>query len=123
MGWVFVCFGTILAVEVFLRTNFKVNINTILRLSKRSSATIRSAKISDHWKEKALIQYALRIFVHSLQLLLWLTLTVLAIMVVHLLGTLFNIDVLSLLKTSLGLIVSLLVASLYIFFRAKVFHV
>ena len=123
MEWVLVCVGVILAVEVFLHTSCKKNLREMLDYTKRSTTTITSARISDHWKEKVLGHYALKIFINSLQLLFSLLLTASPIIVLHFMSMLFGLDVLALLTTPLGLIISFLCASLYIVFRAKVLRV
>lgn len=123
MDWVLVCVSTMLAVEVFLRTGFKKNISAMLEFMKRSRATIISARISDHWKEKVLTHYALKIFINSMQLIICLLLTASPIMAVHFLGNLIGMDVLSLIMTPLGLIFSIVFVSLYIVFRVKILHV
>jgi len=123
MEWVLICFGTMLAVEVFLHTSFKRNILAMLYLTKRASATITSSRISDHWKEKVLLHYAIKIFVNSIQLIVCLFLTAASILAVHFLGNLIGMDLLSHLMKPFGLIISLIWASLYVFFRVKVLHV
>ena len=123
MEWVFLCFGTILAVEVLLHTSFKRNITAILYFTRRSSATITSARISDHWKEKVLLHYAFKIFVNSMQLIVCLLLTAASIVAAHFLGNLIGMDLLSHLMKPFGIIISLVFASLYVFLRVKVLHV
>jgi len=123
MDWVLVCVGTMLAVEVFLHTTFKRNIHALIDFTKRAGATVTSARISDHWKEKVLLHYAVKIFVNSIQLALCLLFTAAAIFIVHLLGKVIGLDLFSLLMTPVGLMVSIIFASLYALFRVKVFHV
>jgi len=60
----------ILSVEVFLRLNFLSYIESILNVTKRVIYIIRQNNISDHWKEKIVPAYALRIMKYSLQILL-----------------------------------------------------
>ena len=123
MEWVLVCVSAILAVEIFLHTSCKKNIDEMFDFMKRSTTTIASSRISDHWKEKVLTHYALKIFTNSLQLFFCLLLTVSPILALHFTGKLFGTDLLSLLMTPLGLIVSLFFASLYVVFRTKVLRV
>jgi len=123
MEWGLAGVSVILAVEVFLRVSFRRNVSEMLDFMRRSGKTITSAGISDHWKEKVLAHYALKIFINSLQLLFCLFLIVSPVFALHLLGNLFGADLLSLLMTPLGIILSILFASLYVLFRNKVLHV
>ncbi|KAA9132661.1 sulfotransferase [Marinihelvus fidelis] len=66
----------IAAVELFLRWPFIARIEAVNRVSHRVLDTVRSERISDHWKEQVLPRYAGRILLASLQLagllVLWL---------------------------------------------------
>ena len=64
---VFVC---ILSVEVFIRLNFLSHLDSILKVTKKVTYVILQNKISDHWKEKVIPAYALRIMKYSLKILL-----------------------------------------------------
>ena len=119
----FACIGVVLAIEVFLRTTFRANLNHMLDFMKRSGTTITSSGISDHWKEKVLPHYAVKIFVNSIQLLFCLLLTVAPVFALHFAGLLFGMDVFSLLMTPLGIVGSILFAAVYITVRNRVLHV
>jgi hypothetical protein len=123
IDWVLVCISTFLAVEVFLRTSLKRNIGELLDYTKRSYATIASKKISDHWKEKVLPRYALRIFVNSSGLLFCLFLAVSPILVEDFIGKQFGANVLDKMMTPLGIGASIILASFYVYFRTKVLNV
>jgi hypothetical protein len=60
----------ILSVEVFIRLNFLSHIDLILKATKKAIYVISQNNISDHWKEKVIPKYALRIIKFSLQILL-----------------------------------------------------
>jgi hypothetical protein len=60
----------ILSVEVFIRLNFLSHLDSILKVTKRVTYVIPNNNISDHWKEKVIPAYALRIMRYSLQILL-----------------------------------------------------
>jgi len=123
MEWGLAAVSVIFAVEIFLRTSFRKNISEMLSFMRRSGKTITSSRISDHWKEKVLVHYALKIFTNSLQLLFCLFLTVSPIFVLHFSGNMFGADVLTLLMTPLGILISILFASFYVVLRNKVLHV
>jgi len=60
----------ILSVEVFIRLNFLSHLDSILKVTERVTYVIPNNNISDHWKEKVIPAYALRIMKYSLQILL-----------------------------------------------------
>ena len=60
--------AAILACEFFLRLPFNTLLIRLVRFSKRAVSVLRSRKISDHWKEKALPCYAVKIGMASLAL-------------------------------------------------------
>ena len=60
----------ILSVEVFIRFNFLSLLDSVLKVTKKVTHVIPQDNISDHWKEKVIPAYALRIMKHSLQILL-----------------------------------------------------
>ena len=66
----------IISVEFFLRLNFLSHFDSILKVTKKITYIIPQNSISDHWKEKVIPAYALRIMKHSLQILLILLLII-----------------------------------------------
>ena len=66
----------IFSIEIFYFFNFSKRVISILSFSKKVTSVITSNKISDHWKEKVIPVYALRIMKYSLQILLILLLII-----------------------------------------------
>ena len=62
-----VCF---LSVEFFIRLNFLAHLDSIHKVTKKVTYVILQNNISDHWKEKVIPAYALRMMKYSLQILL-----------------------------------------------------
>ena len=60
----------VLSVEVFIRFNFLLILDSILKVIRKVTYLIPKINISDHWKEKAVPAYALRMMKCSLQILL-----------------------------------------------------
>lgn len=54
-----------LASELLLRLPLTAQVRHLLAATRKSAATIRSSRISDHWKERALPAYSLRMGMHS----------------------------------------------------------
>ena len=123
MEWLLVIMGTILAVEVFLHTKIRRNVNAMLDFTKRSASTIKSVQISDHWKEKVIAHYALKIFANSFQLLFSLLLIIAPVFALHYVGRIFSLDLFTVLTTPVGLLFSIAVATVYIFIRTKLLNV
>ncbi len=119
MEWVFICISPILVVEVFLHTSFKKNISEMLDFIKRSGKTIKSNRISDHWKEKILLHYSIKIFINSIQLFFCLILTASPLAAIYFLSKQLDTDLFSLLMTPSGFIISMVIASTYIVFRTR----
>lgn len=59
----------IISVEFFIRINFLSILDSILNIAKKVTYIIPQDNISDHWKEKVIPAYALRIMKYSLQIL------------------------------------------------------
>jgi len=53
--------GAIGFVEIFVRAGTPRRLHELLRLSRQASAVLRSSRISDHWKERAIPAYSLAI--------------------------------------------------------------
>lgn len=106
----FVC---ILSVEVFIRLSFISHLNSILKVTKRVIHVIPKNKISDHWKEKVIPEYALRIMKYSLQILLILFL----IMSLFFIADFFYNNLLAFTLSFMGIIESSVFAFGYIYLR------
>ena len=57
----------ILSVEVFIRFNFLSLLDSMLKVIKKVTYVIPQNNISDHWKEKVIPAYALKIMKYSFQ--------------------------------------------------------
>ena len=71
--------GTILASEALLRLPLLRQVNAVVSTARRAAATLRSKRISDHWKEISLPAYSLRIAARSVFFLLLLCLAALPV--------------------------------------------
>tara|TARA_B110000483_G_scaffold224551_1_gene283429 strand:+ start:1584 stop:1940 length:357 start_codon:yes stop_codon:yes gene_type:complete len=103
----------ILSVEVFIRLNFLSYLDSILKVIKRVTYVIPNNNISDHWKEKAIPAYALRIMKYSLQILLILLL----IMSLFFTIDLFYNNFLAFTLSLIGIIESMVFAFGYVYLR------
>ena len=103
----------ILSVEVFIRLNFLSYLDSILKVTKRVTYVIPKSNISDHWKEKVVPAYALRIMKYSLQILLILLL----ILSLFLIADFFFNDFLTFTFSWIGIIESMVFAFSYVYLR------
>jgi hypothetical protein len=103
----------ILSVEVFIRLNFLSHLDSILKVTKRVTYIIPNNNISDHWKEKVIPAYALRIMKYSLQILVILLL----IMSLFFIPNYFFNDFLAFIFSLIGIIESMVFAFGYVYLR------
>ncbi len=66
MDWVFLFIGSVYFIEVFLRLNSINHIKSLQDILSKVTKVIRSPRISDHWKERALPRYSLLLLKQSL---------------------------------------------------------
>jgi hypothetical protein len=103
----------VLSVEVFIRLNFLIHLDLILKVTKKVTYLIPQNNISDHWKEKVIPAYALRIMKCSLQILLILSL----IISLFFITDLFYKNFLAFTLTLIGIIESMVFAFGYVYLR------
>ncbi len=56
-----------LAVELFIRSDFKLSLFSLMAVSGKAIKIIKSKNISDHWKEKIIPFYAISMFKYSIK--------------------------------------------------------
>jgi len=103
----------VLSVEVFIRFNFLSPLDSMLKVIKKVTHVISQNNISDHWKEKVVPAYALRIMKYSLQILLIL----LVILSLFLIADFFFNEFLALTQSLIGIVESLIFAFGYAYLR------
>ena len=57
------------SVEIFIRSKFTVTLVSLLKATKKVINILAHKNISDHWKERAIPTYALKMMQYSLQML------------------------------------------------------
>jgi preprotein translocase subunit SecE len=103
----------VLSVEVFIRLNFLSLLDSILKVTRKVIYVIPQDNISDHWKEKVIPAYALRIMKYSLQILLILFL----ILSFFFIADFFLNDFLIFTLSLIGIIESMVFAFGYVYLR------
>jgi hypothetical protein len=103
----------VLSVEVFIRSHFLSVLDSTLKVIRKVTYVIPQDNISDHWKEKVIPAYALRMMKYSLQILLILLLLLSLFFVAY---YFFN-DFLALTLSFFGIIESMVFAFGYAYLR------
>ncbi len=106
----------ILSVEVFIRFNFLLLLDSILTVTKKVTYIILHENISDHWKEKAIPAYALKIMKFSIQIFL----IILCIFSFFFIPDFFLNGFLVYTLSFIGIFESMVFAFGYVFFRKSV---
>lgn len=70
MTWLLLALCCAAFVEAVVRLDLSGQVRNAARVTRKIAAVVRSARISDHWKEKALSIYAGKLLSSSLRLLL-----------------------------------------------------
>ncbi len=68
MIWIALAAGTVSFVELFQRLGLSRRIAALAVSGRKAASIVRSSAISDHWKERALLAYARRVFIGTLAL-------------------------------------------------------
>lgn len=103
----------IISVEVFVRLNFLSRLDLILKVTKKVTYIIPKNNISDHWKEKVIPAYALKIMKYSLQILLIL----LIIIFLFFIAEFFHNNFLGYILSFIGIMESMAFAFGYVYLR------
>ncbi len=111
--------GAVVASELFLRLPLMQQVNIVVGTAQRSAATLRSKRISDHWKEIVLPAYSLRIAGASLLFFLLLCMAVLPVALIGLLAGGGLDHWLKLLMRPFAIAMLCLCSILYIFVRSR----
>jgi hypothetical protein len=69
MNWALIFAATLVACEILLALPFQAKLSTVTGFSTKAARVVSSAKVSDHWKERALPAFALRIGLACMALL------------------------------------------------------
>lgn len=103
----------IISVEIFIKLNFFLTLNLFFEVAKKAGKIIMQDKISDHWKEKVIPVYSLRMIKYSVEILLILILIFSLFFLIDYLYSGFLIYIISI----FGIIESLFFAFGYFYLR------
>ena len=109
-----ICF---LSVEIFIRSDYFLLLNSTIKLTKKATSTILNKNISDHWKENVIPKYSLKMMKNSLQMLLMLFVIIFIFVIAD---NLFS-GILAFTFSWKGIIESILIAFSYAYIRKLIF--
>ncbi len=113
MNHFFLFFACILSVEIFIRFKFLFLLDSIHIVTKKVIYIIPNKKISDHWKEKVIPAYSIKIMRISLQILLIL---LVLLSVFYIIGA-FLSNFFTLIFSAVGIVESIIFAFGYSYLR------
>jgi len=118
--WVLLGAGTIIAVEVFIKLPIAKLLGDFLQLISKISRTISSSYISDHWKEKVLINYAGQLLSISLLLLVYCVIPFVPFALLAGISQAYDVGVFQLAASPGGVIASVVIATGYFLTRSRI---
>jgi hypothetical protein len=107
--WLLAVLLTTVFVELVIRLPFKPDIAALRLNAGKAARVLGSRNISDHWKEKALLVYAGRIFGHSTKAFAWLLLALAPM----LLAVVVSPDLAQRILSAEGMVMCTLAAAIY----------
>ena len=103
----------ILSIEVILLVNFFYLLNLTFIDTKKIINIASSNKISDHWKERSIPSYALKIIKTSIKIIL----IAVSIILIFIIPNIFMSDFINFVSSSIGIVESLFFAIAYFYLR------
>lgn len=112
--------ATVAAVEFFFRLPFLERVRDLSGLVAKTVHTVRSPRISDHWKEKVLLAYSGKLMATSILLFLMILVIMVPVAIAGGIGVLTSWPVAERFASLAGVGLSVLVAFGYLFVRRQV---
>ena len=103
----------IISTEIFIKNKYISLIGILFKSLKKTSNIINNRNISDHWKEKVIPKYSLKMIKVSFSMLI----TFLIILSLFLIVGIFSNEFLEFLMTFKGIVGSVLFSFIYVYFK------
>ena len=113
MNFIVLFFFVIVSIEIIIQFKYFFLVNFLISLFKKANKVILNKRISDHWKEKVIPEYSLRMIKSSLSMLL----IFLVIIFIFSIAAKFNEDFLSLVFSIKGIVGSILFGFGYLYIK------
>jgi len=120
MTWVLTTILCIILVETMARLPFGAAISQIVWISRKATRTLGAKFVSDHWKEKVLLAYAVSLFLATIKLAGYLFIVGAIAFVLIFISDKYGAMVSDFLSHWPGILYSMIVASVY--FAARKYH-
>lgn len=117
--WLLASVGCFLFIESFIRLGFTDHCNDVRIIISKSVHVIQSSKISDHWKEKVVLSYAIKLGVLSIKLLVFLIVSLSPFYIIDLVAGCFGLDLMGFLVSPVGLVWSTISGTIYAYYRVR----
>lgn len=120
MIWILSAIGAIAASELFLRLPIMQHLATVGAVSRKSMKVLGAKRVSDHWKEKVLPAYSLRLAKGAVLFFFFLVLALLPVVIVGFAWPAGLSDWMGAIMAPMVLLFLMVVSLGYIFVRTKV---
>lgn len=117
MTWVLTTILCVFLVEIFRRLPLPAVVSRITEIGRKAFRTLGAKSVSDHWKEKVLLAYAVSLFVLTMKLAGYLVAIGAAAVFVIFIFDYLGAAVGEFITNWLGVLFSLVVATLYFILR------
>ncbi|MDH3588069.1 MAG: hypothetical protein OEQ74_01565 [Gammaproteobacteria bacterium] len=119
MNWIILVACCVFFVEAFVRLRFLQRVGELNALLHKVARTIRSSRISDHWKERVIPRYAITLFLMSIKLFAILLTTMSAFFVAAIVSGLAGGEFGGLIVSFSGIIASTIIVFAYATLRKR----
>jgi len=113
MTWFFLVISSVCFVGIFVHLDILARAEELKKISLKVFKTIRSPRISDHWKEKVLLRYSLQLLSQSLTIFVFLLVSFSSFIVFSLFSILFEGQFFTLASSFKGIAASTVIAILF----------
>ena len=111
--WLFAGLVSVGFVELFIRLPILSKCNELKATIARGFVVIRSRRISDHWKEKALVRYALRMLGLTMQLGAYICTACFPLVSLYLISVAIDIPLIEFMQSLVGILFVTIVSIVY----------
>jgi len=123
VAWALLAAATVLCVEIALRLPLVATVTLLIDTARKAAWIVSSARISDHWKERAVPRLAVRMLSASLRLLGCILLVFAPLLVALLAGAAAGLPTSAMVASLTGTLVLFAVATAYVMIRRRLARV
>lgn len=113
MHWLFAGLAAVGFVELLIRLPIIPKLAEIRATVSSALAVVRSRRISDHWKEKALLRYAFRLFWLTMLLAVYFVGALLPLILIYLVSIAIGVAFMEFILSLVGILFATIVSIVY----------